>query len=122
MPPSVPGTPSNDPNTPVIAIPRDQFFTLLGTIIAGFIAVIMTLIGVVYWGIDARLKSLEDHFQTAIVAGADVKHLLVTAPTLEQKINETHDAVIRLQDGNARIKEQLSSVQSQIHQIPGVRN
>ena len=46
-------------NAPVIAIPpvsRGQFFALLCTIIVGFLAVIATLIGVVYWGIDARLQ------------------------------------------------------------------
>jgi hypothetical protein len=129
-------------------VPRSQFFTLLGTIIGGFIAVIATLIGVVYWGIDARLKSLEDHFQSAIVASADVKALLTQSPMLEQKITESHDAIIRLQDGQAQLiklqenqaqilkdqfalfqtiqddqqktRIQMDNIQRQVHSIPGV--
>ena len=100
------------------AVSHRQFFVLLGTIIVGFVSVIATLVGVVYWGIDARLKSLEDHFQAAIVASADVKHLLNETPNLKQTINETHDAVIRLQDNSVQVKEQLNSMQSQIHQYP----
>jgi sensor histidine kinase YesM len=98
---------THNQNAPVIAIPpgsRGQFFALLGTIIVGFLAVIATLIGVVYWGIDARLKSLEDHFQSAIVAGANVKQLLETAPTLQHDITETNKTVFELKGGMESLK------------------
>jgi hypothetical protein len=131
---------ARDQNAPVIAIPpvsRGQFVTLLGTIIVGFLAVIATLIGVVYWGIDARLKSLEDHFQSAIVAGANVKQLLETAPTLQHDITETNKTVFELKGGMESLKTvpqqiqtlqqdfgklqiQTNNIQKQIHAIPGV--
>ena len=97
-------------SSPYCSFPQKSFL--------GLFAIIIALIGVAYWGIDARLKSLEDHFQTAIVSSADVKHLLNETPNLKQTINETHDAVIRLQDSSSQVKEQLNSMQSQIHQIP----
>lgn len=131
---------THNQNAPVIAIPpgsRGQFFALLGTIIVGFLAVIATLIGVVYWGIDARLKSLEDHFQSAIVAGANVKQLLETAPTLQHDITETNKTVFELKGGMESLKTvpqliqmlqqdfgklqiQTNNIQKQIHTIPGV--
>lgn len=117
-------------------------------ILTGLLAVIAALIGVAYWGIDARLKSLEDHFQTAIVAGVEVRELLMKSPTLEQKITDTHDAVIRIQEGQVQITKlqdvqaqiineqlsvmqsmqmdqqkmriQLNNMQKQIHTIPGI--
>jgi hypothetical protein len=106
------GAPS-DSIAAIIAILR--FSTKIVTILLG---AIITLICAAYWGIDSRLKSLEDHFQAAVVASADVKHLLAESPNLKQTINETHDAVIRLQDSHAQMKEQLNSMQNQIHQIP----
>jgi sensor histidine kinase YesM len=128
-------------NAPAIAIPpvsRGQFFTLLVTIIGGFLAVIVTLIGVVYWGIDARLKSLEDHFQNAIVAGANVKQLLETAPTLQHDITETNKTVFELkgsmealkpvpqqiqtlQQDFGKLQIQTTNIQQQIHTIPGAK-
>ena len=54
---------------------------------------------IVYGGIDTRLKSLEDHFQSAIVAGANVKQLLETAPTLQHEITETNKTVFELKGG-----------------------
>jgi hypothetical protein len=107
------GAPPSDSIAAIVAILR--FSTKIVTILLG---TIIALIGAAYWGIDSRLKSLEDHFQAAVVASADVKHLLVESPNLKQTINETHDAVIRLQDSSAQMKEQLNSMQSQIHQIP----
>jgi hypothetical protein len=104
---------SSEASAAIIAILR-----LSMKIVGSLLAIIIALIGAVYWGIDSRLKSLEDHFQAAIVASADVKHLLNETPNLKQTINETHDAVIRLQDSSAQVKEQLNSMQSQIHQIP----
>jgi hypothetical protein len=105
--------PPADPSAAIIAILR-----LSTKIVSGLLAIIIALISLVYWGIDSRLKSLEDHFQAAIIASSDVKHLLNETPNLKQTINETHDAVIRLQDSSVQVKEQLNSMQSQIHQIP----
>jgi hypothetical protein len=107
------GAESSDSSAAIIAILK-----LSMKIVGSLLAIIIALIGTAYWGIDSRLKSLEDHFQAAIVASADVKHLLTESPNLKQTINETHDAVIRLQDSHAQMKEQLDSMQNQIHQIP----
>src|ERR1700732_4085739 len=104
-----------DQNAPAIAIPpvsRGQFFTLLGTIIVGFLAVIATLMGVVYWGIDARLKSLEDHFQSAIVAGANVKQLLETAPTFQHDVAETNKTVFELKGSMETLKTVPQQIQT----------
>jgi len=132
---------ASDQNAPIIAVPpvsRGQFFALLGTIIVGFVAVIATLVGVVYWGIDARLKSLEDHFQSSIVASANVKQLLETSPTLQHDITETNKTVFELKGGMESLKTvpqqiqalqqdfgklqiQTNNIQNQIHTIPGVK-
>jgi hypothetical protein len=104
---------SSDSSAAIIAILK-----LSMKIVGGLLAIIIiALIGTAYWGIDSRLKSLEEHFQAAILASADVKHLLTESPNLKQTINETHDAVIRLQDSHAQMREQLNSMQNQIHQI-----
>jgi len=106
--------------------------------VGGYISLIYVFVSVVYGGIDARLKSLEDHFQTAIVAGADVNHLLTTAPTLANQINaiyldvntlkndmkllnptETYDTILALKPVPGQIldiKRQLDNMQTQIHQ------
>jgi len=69
---------ATDQNSPMVVIPaltRSQFWgrlsVVFGTIAAGFISLIYVLVSVVYGGLNDRLKSLEDHFQTAIVAGAE---------------------------------------------------
>jgi hypothetical protein len=99
--------------------------------------VIIALLGVIYWGVDSRLKSLEDQFRTAIVASGDVKKLLDDSPDLKKTVSETHDAVMKIQDGMTLlnpvethdaiialkpvpkqlqdIKTQLDSMQLQIH-------
>ena len=48
---------------------------------------------VVYGGLNERLKSLEDHFQTAIVADVEIKDLLKNAPPLIQDINEIKETL-----------------------------
>ena len=39
-------------------------------------------------------------------------------PAMQKTIDDTNDAVTRLQDGQAQIKEQLNNMQKQISQIP----
>jgi hypothetical protein len=84
--------PPPDPNAAVIAIIR-----LFATIAASLLGSIIALLGVIFWLTDARLKSLEEHFQTAIVADAEVKQMLNESPDLKKTINETHDAVKKLE-------------------------
>jgi len=69
------GAESSDSSAAIIAILK-----LSMKIVGSLLAIIIALIGTAYWGIDSRLKSLEDHFQAAIVASADVKHLLPNPP------------------------------------------
>jgi hypothetical protein len=89
---------SSEASAAIIAILR-----LSMKVVGSLLAIIIALIGVVYWGIDSRLKSLEDHFQAAIVASADVKHLLNETPNLKQTINETHDELsLNLGDGRGQ--------------------
>ena len=124
--------PDPDPNAAVIAVIR-----VFARIACGLLATIIALLGVIYWGVDARLKTIEGRFDTAIGASANVKHLLDTAPTLEQQITatridvkglkdsmdllnprETHDAIIALKPVPEQLKEvknQLDSMQFQIH-------
>jgi hypothetical protein len=116
--------PPPDPNASVISVIR-----LFARIAGALLATIIALLGVIYWGIDARLKTIEGRFDTAIGASANVKHLLDTAPTLEQQITETridvkglkdsmdllnpretHDAIIALKP----VPEQLKEVKKQL--------
>jgi uncharacterized phage infection (PIP) family protein YhgE len=107
------------------------------TIVNGLLAIIGILVGVIFVGMNGRLKSIEDHlkslddkFQTVDRSNVKVEELLAKVPKLDEQINEirvnvsglpgtqktindTHDAVTRLQDGQAQIKEQLNNMQSQ---------
>jgi hypothetical protein len=130
------------PNSPIIPpLTSRQFWALvaggIGTIITGYIGLIYVLVNIVYGGIDARLKSLEDHFQSAIVASANVKQLLETSPTLQHDITETNKTVFELkgsmealktvpqqiqtlQQDFGKLQIQTNNIQKQIHTIPGV--
>jgi uncharacterized phage infection (PIP) family protein YhgE len=114
------------------------------TIVNGFLAIIGTLVAVIFVGmndhlksIDDHLKSLDDKFHAADRSNVKVEELFAKVPKLDEQINEirvnvsglpamqktiddTHDAVTRLQDGQAQIKEQLNNTQNQINQIPGM--
>jgi uncharacterized protein YoxC len=121
------------------------------TIVNGFLAIIGTLVAVIFLGmydhlksIDDHLKSLDDHlkslddkFQAADRSNVKVEELFAKVSKLDEQINEirgnvsgllamqktiddTHDAVTRLQDGQAQIKEQLDNTQNQLNQIPGM--
>ena len=93
-------TPPQDPNSMVVNIQLSwaKLLTSLGTVVVTVIGGYIGLIYLIYGGIDTRLKTLEDHFQTAISASADVKHLLDTAPTLEQQITDTRIDVKGIKD------------------------
>ena len=114
------------------------------TIVNGFLAIIGTLVAVIFVGMNGHLKSIDDHlkslddkFQAADRSNVKVEELFAKVPKLDEQINEirvnvsglpamqkiiddTHDAVTRLQDGQAQIKEQLNNTQNQINQIPGM--
>jgi hypothetical protein len=94
---------------------RNQSFwiRILCAIVAGILAVTGALVGVIYFGMNEHLKSLDDKFQIAYHSGIKVEELLIKSPLLEQKITETRETVIRLQDGQAQILK-LQDSQSQI--------
>gem|GEM_PF-3261969 len=96
---TTPTTPP-DPNAPMVVLPaltRNQFWgglsAVFGTMVVGYIGLIYVLMSVVYGGLNERLKSLEDHFQTAIVADVEIKDLPKNAPHLIQDINEIKEAL-----------------------------
>ena len=113
------------------------------TIVNGFLAIIGILVAVIFVGmnghlksIDGHLKSLDDKFQAIDRSNVKVEELSTKVtkldeqikirvnvsglPTMQKTIDDTHDAVTRLQDGQAQIKEQLNNMQNQISQIPGM--
>ena len=107
------------------------------TIVNGFLAIIGTLVAVIFVGMNDHLKSLDDKFQATDRSNVNVEELFAKVPKLDEQINEirvnvsglpamqktiddTHDAVTRLQDGQAQIKEQLNNTQNQMNQIPGM--
>jgi uncharacterized phage infection (PIP) family protein YhgE len=113
------------------------------TIVNGFLAIIGTLVAVIFVGMNGHLKSIDDHLKSlddkfqAADSNVKVEELFAKVPKLDEQINEirgnvsglpamqktiddTHDAVTRLQDGQAQIKEQLNNTQNQINQIPGM--
>jgi hypothetical protein len=92
---------------------QSLWIRVLCAIVTGILAVTGALVGVIYFGMNEHLKSLDDKFQTTYRSGIKVEELLTKSPLLEQKINETHDTVIRLQDGQAQILK-LQDSQSQI--------
>jgi hypothetical protein len=72
----------------------------LGTIFAIVLAIVGPLTAALYSGIrdgqketNDRLKSLEDHFQTAIAADVELKDLLKKAPNLMLDINEIKESL-----------------------------
>jgi hypothetical protein len=103
----------------------------LGTIFAIVLAVVGPLTAALYSGIrdgqketNDRLKSLEDHFQTAIAADVALKDLLKKAPNLMLDINEIKESlkpIPRLQDSVNMLQIQTNNIQKQIHTIPGVK-
>ena len=125
-----------DQNAPFVVIPaitRNQFWGILVTFAGAYIGLLYVLISVVLGGIDTRLKSLEDHFQSAIVAGANVKQLLETAPTLQHDITETTKTVFeikgsmemlkplpqqtqKIETNQEKMQIQLDNIQKQVHE------
>jgi archaellum component FlaC len=111
-----------DQNAPFVVIPavtRNQFWGILVMFAGAYVGLLYVLITVVLGGIDTRLegidsriKSLEDHFQSAIVAGANVKQLLETAPTLQHDITETNKTVFELKGSMESIKTVSQQIQT----------
>ena len=105
------------------------------TIVNGFLAIIGILVAVIFVGmnghlksIDGHLKSLDDKFQAIDRSNVKIEELFAKVTKLDEQINEirvnvsglpamqktiddTNDAVTRLQDGQAQIKEQLNNMQ-----------
>ena len=109
------------------------------TIVNGFLAVIGTLVGVIFLRMNDQLKSIDEHLKLLddkLQAIVEVKDdLLKNAADLKQDIKNighetkgTHDDVIRLQEGMKllepfpeKILIQLGNIEKQVHSIPGVK-
>jgi hypothetical protein len=109
---------------------QNAWLRRVATIIGAVVAIIGTLVSLIYTGMNDHLKSIDEHltaldnkFETAERSAVKVEDLLAKSPKLEQKIDETHDTVIRLQESQTQIiklqeaqarimKEQLNSIQS----------
>jgi hypothetical protein len=137
----IPGmpTPNDAPAVVIPPITRGMFWTLIITIAGGFGTVIWVLVSLVYGGLKDEIKdtkesikTLSDSYREAVTSGIKVQDLIAKSPTLEKAIGETHDAVIKIQDGmemlNQKVdanqqqtKIQLDNIQKQVHTIPGVK-
>jgi hypothetical protein len=135
----VPGMPPPGSDGRIIAISP-----LFEKTVLVLLAIIIAMIGAAYYGVDARINRLEDHFQTAMAADIEIKDLLKNAPHLIQDINElkqgfqqVHSEVVALRDNvklfmpipgsiqaiqadQQTIRIQLDNIQKQVHSIPGV--
>ena len=135
----VPGMPTPEPGGKIIAISP-----MFEKIVIGLLGIIITMIGAAYYGSDARINRLEDHFQTAMAADVEIKDLLKNAPHLIQDINELkqgsqqiHSEMVALRDNiklfapvpgsiqtiqadQQKIRILLDNIQKQVHSIPGV--
>lgn len=132
------------PLIPIPPITRGMFWTLIGTVAAGFGTVIWVLISLVYGGLKDEIKEtkesvkeLSESYREAVTSGIKVHDLIVKYPLLEKTISDTHDSVIKLQDSvellrqitqqtqatqidQQKIRIQLDNIQKQVHSIPGV--
>jgi hypothetical protein len=130
---SAPGMPPPGVNGRVIAISP-----LFEKIVVGLLGIIITMIGGGYFGLNARINRLEDHFQTAMAADVEIKDLLKNSPHLIQDINGINKTVLELkgsmealktmpqqiqtlQQGADKLQIQTNNIQKQIHTIPGVQ-
>jgi hypothetical protein len=93
-----------DPNATVINLQfgKAQFYSALGAVLVAFFG----LLYIIYGGIRDDIKELKgsvtalsDSYREAVTSGIKVQELITKAPTLEKTINETHDAVIKVQGG-----------------------
>lgn len=130
-------TSPQDPNATVVNIQfsRAQFYSALGAIFLAFLG----LLYIIYGGLKddikelkGSIKTLSDSYQEAVTSGIKVQDLITKAPMLEKTINETHDAVIKLQDSmellrplpqqtqriemnQQKMQIQLDNIQKQVH-------
>jgi len=109
------------------------------TIVNGFLAIIGTLVGVIFLRMNDQLRSIDEHLKLLddkLQAIVEVKDdILKNAADLKQDIKDighetkgTHDDVIRLQEGMKlfepfpeKILIQLGNIEKQVHSIPGVK-
>ena len=74
-----------------IAFTRGQFWALLGSVLGGLLLIITVLIGVVYRGLtgdidtaNSRIQDLQNSYNQAVAAAAQVKDLLARSPQLDE--------------------------------------
>ena len=124
-------TPPQDLNATVINLQfsKAQFYSALGAVLVAF----FSLLYIIYGGIRDDIKELKgsvtalsDSYREAVTSGIKVQELITKSPTLEKTINDTHDAVIKVQGGveilNQKVdanqqqtKIQLDNIQKQVH-------
>ena len=82
-----------------------MFFTLIGTVASGFVAVIWVLVSLVYGGLKDEIKEtkesvkvLSDSYRETVTSGIKVQDLVVKAPALEQQINDMRVDVAALKE------------------------
>jgi hypothetical protein len=119
--------------------PQDPAATLVNiqlsrTELYGILGGVVGLVSLGYWGIKADItdirkdvRDLAGSYREAVTSGVKVQDLITKSPTLEKTINETHDAVIKVQGGvdllNQKVdanqqqtKIQLDNIQKQVHE------
>ena len=101
--------PQDGPNTTVVNLQFSsvQFYSALSAILLAFLA----LLYIIYGGIRA------------VTSGIKVQELITKAPTLEKTINETHDAVIKVQGGVELLDQKVDANQQQTKiQLDNIQN
>ena len=126
--------PPTNPSDVNISVTWGMIWMLIVTVVGGIAGVMWVLVSLVYGGLKDEIKetnnsvtTLSKSYREAVTSGIKVQDLITRAPTLEKTINETHDAVIKVQVGvdllNQKVdanqqqtKIQLDNIQKQIHE------
>jgi hypothetical protein len=96
--------PPRNPPGVNISVTWKMIWALIVAGLGGIATIIWVLVSLVYGGLKEEIKdtkisitTLSNSYSEAVTSGVKVQDLITRAPTLERTINETHDAVIRLQ-------------------------
>jgi methyl-accepting chemotaxis protein len=102
---------------PPVTLSRKQFWAMLGTIIGG----LLVIIGVVYRGLtgdidqaNRRIQDLQNSYNQALGAAAEVKDLLARSPQLEKTILDTYKLAIKTNAAMETQSKQLSEMTSSL--------
>jgi hypothetical protein len=126
--------PPTSPSGVNISVTWAKIWVLVVTVVGGIATVMGVLVSLVYGGLKDKIEetsnnvtTLSNSYRDAVTSGIKVQDLITRAPTLEKTINETHDAVIKVQGGvellNQKVdanqqqtKIQLDNIQKQVHE------